>query len=99
MLESVLNQVLQAQATEQLRAESYERTEERKGYRNGTYPHQLYSGRHHYASRPPDSRLEVLNGATSHKDAKCPASLFRREYGILPEGIFTHKYGLDLFWF
>ncbi|GAB6934715.1 IS256 family transposase [Calditerricola yamamurae] len=41
LLESVLNQILQAQATEQLRAEPYERTEERQGYRNGTYPHQL----------------------------------------------------------
>ncbi len=41
LLESVLNQVLQAQATEQLQAEPYERTEERKGYRNGTRPHTL----------------------------------------------------------
>jgi putative transposase len=41
LLESVLNQVLEAQATEQLRAEPYERTEERQGYRNGSYPHQL----------------------------------------------------------
>lgn len=41
LLESVLNQILQAQATEQLKAEPYERTNERKGYRNGTYPHQL----------------------------------------------------------
>ena len=41
LLESVLNQVLQAEATEQLCAEPYERTEERTGYRNGTYPHQL----------------------------------------------------------
>jgi transposase-like protein len=41
LLESVLNQVLQAQATEQLGAEPYERSEERQGYRNGTYPHQL----------------------------------------------------------
>lgn len=41
LLESVLNQILQAQATEQLEAEPYERTSERKGYRNGTYPHQL----------------------------------------------------------
>jgi len=41
LLESVLNQILQAQATEQLRAEAYERTEERRGYRNGTYPHRL----------------------------------------------------------
>ncbi|ANB60748.1 MULTISPECIES: IS256 family transposase [Bacillales] len=41
LLESVLNQVLQAQASEQLAAEPYERREDRQGYRNGTYPHQL----------------------------------------------------------
>lgn len=41
LLESVLNQVLQAQASEQLSAERYERTDERQGYRNGSYPHQL----------------------------------------------------------
>jgi transposase-like protein len=41
LLEFVLNQILQAQATEQLEPEPYERTSERKGYRNGTYPHQL----------------------------------------------------------
>jgi putative transposase len=40
-LESVLNQVLQAQAAEQLSAEPYERTDERQGYRNGTDPHLL----------------------------------------------------------
>lgn len=41
LMETVLNQILQAQATEQLQAEPYERTVERKGYRNGSYPHQL----------------------------------------------------------
>ena len=41
LLESVLNQILQAQATEQLQAEPYERTDKRKGYRNGTRPHTL----------------------------------------------------------
>lgn len=41
LLETVLNQVLKAQATEQLHAERYERSEERQGYRNGTYPHTL----------------------------------------------------------
>jgi len=41
LLESVLNQILQAQATEQLEAEPYERTDGRKGYRNGMYPHKL----------------------------------------------------------
>jgi len=35
LLESVLNQVLAAQATEQLQAQRYQRVEERLGYRNG----------------------------------------------------------------
>ncbi len=41
LLESVLNQVLKAQATEQLAAKTYERTTERKGYRNGSYERDL----------------------------------------------------------
>ena len=41
LLEQVLNQVLQAQVAEQLQAAPYERTEDRQGYRNGTYPHTL----------------------------------------------------------
>lgn len=36
LLEKVLDQVLHAQATEQLQAEPYERSQERQGYRNGT---------------------------------------------------------------
>jgi len=35
LLEDIVNQVLSAQATEQLRAAPYERTGERQGYRNG----------------------------------------------------------------
>src|SRR5690606_31699765 len=35
LVESVLNQVLQAQVTEHLKAQPYERTEDRAGYRNG----------------------------------------------------------------
>jgi len=41
LLKSVLNQILQAQATEQLRAKAYERTDEGLGYRNDTYHHML----------------------------------------------------------
>lgn len=43
-MEQVLNQISQAQATEQLKAHPYERTEERQGYRNGTLPHTLLIG-------------------------------------------------------
>src|SRR5258708_4517198 len=41
LLEHVLTQVLEAQVSEQLGAERYERTEERQGYRNGIRPRQL----------------------------------------------------------
>src|SRR5215469_10893855 len=41
LLETLLNQVLQAEVSEHLHAEPYERTEERQGYRNGTKPRQL----------------------------------------------------------
>jgi putative transposase len=41
LLETVLNQVLKAQATEQLAASEYERTEERQGLRNGSYNRRL----------------------------------------------------------
>ncbi len=41
LLESVLNQILAAQATEQVKAEPYKRTEERQDYRNGYYSRSL----------------------------------------------------------
>ena len=41
LLESVVNQVLEAQVSEHVQAEPYERTEERRGYRNGYKPRQL----------------------------------------------------------
>src|SRR5260370_26359815 len=41
LLEAVLNQVLEAQVSEQLQAVPYERTEQRQGYRNGYKPRRL----------------------------------------------------------
>ena len=41
LLETVVNQVLEAQVAEHLQAEPYERTEDRRGYRNGYKPRQL----------------------------------------------------------
>lgn len=43
LLESVLNQVLEAQMAETLGAEKYERSETRSGYRNGYRVRQLYT--------------------------------------------------------
>jgi len=41
LLEPVLNQMLQAEMTEHLRAEPGERTSDRRGYRNGSYEREL----------------------------------------------------------
>lgn len=41
LLESILNQVLEAQVSEHLQAQRYERTDERQGYRNGYKSRQL----------------------------------------------------------
>ncbi|SFA52438.1 Transposase, Mutator family [Parageobacillus thermantarcticus] len=41
LLEQVFNQIHEKQVEEQLGARRDERTEERKGYRNGSYPFQL----------------------------------------------------------
>jgi transposase-like protein len=43
LLEPILNQVLQSQASEQLGAEPYERNKERAAYRNGNRPRTLYT--------------------------------------------------------
>lgn len=43
LLEAVLNQVLDAQASEQLGAERYERSDERVAYRNGYRPRRIYT--------------------------------------------------------
>ena len=43
LLEAVLNQVLDAQASEQVGAGRYERSDDRVAYRNGYRPRQLYT--------------------------------------------------------
>lgn len=43
LVETVLNQVLEAQVTEALGADRHERTEERQGYRNGYRTRTLYT--------------------------------------------------------
>lgn len=43
LIESVLNQVLEAQVSDSVGAERYERSDERSSYRNGYRPRQLYT--------------------------------------------------------
>lgn len=56
LLESVLNQVLEAQMAEALGAEKHERNETRTGYRNGYRTRQLYTRVGHLTLQVPQTR-------------------------------------------
>ena len=50
LLEEIFNQVLIAQSTEQLGAEPYERSDDRRAYRNGFRDRELTTGWNYYTS-------------------------------------------------
>ena len=60
LLETILNQVLEAQSTEQLGAGPYERTEERTAYRNGFRDRESdYQGRYYHPAGPQAQRRRL----------------------------------------
>jgi len=56
LVETVVNQVLDAQMTEHLAAGYYKRSSERKGYRNGYRPRSIYARIGKLVLRVPQSR-------------------------------------------
>lgn len=56
LMESIINQVLDAQMTEHLGAENYERSDHRSGYRNGYRLRQLYTRVGRLTLRVPQTR-------------------------------------------
>jgi transposase-like protein len=56
LLEPILNQMLQAEMTEHLKAKPGEQTDDRRGYRNGSYERQLTTRRHNRVGGAAGSR-------------------------------------------
>lgn len=56
LMETIINQVLEAQMTEHLGADSYERSDDRSGYRNGYRTRQLSTRVGHLILRVPQTR-------------------------------------------
>jgi len=71
LVESVVNQVLEAQLTEQIGAKRYERTEERKAYQNGYRERKLATQVGNLILRIPQTREGTFS-----------PELFRRYHGI-----------------
>ncbi len=60
LLETVMNEILQAEMTEHLRAGPGEQTDERRGYRNGSYQRRLEEATEELKDKAP-AALETLD--------------------------------------
>jgi putative transposase len=92
LLEKALNQILEAQLTDQLGAGRYERTEGRKGCRNGSYPRQLTTRVGRLALRVPRTRdgefsTELFQLYQRSEQAPVPARMEMVVNGVPPRKI------------
>jgi putative transposase len=91
LLEAVLNQVLEAQVTEQLRAEPYERTSERQGYRNGYKPRRLTTRVGRLTLRVPQVREGVFSTELFARYQRSEQALILTLMEMVVNGVSTRK--------
>jgi putative transposase len=91
LLEAVLNQVLDAQITEQLQAEPYERTEQRQGYRNGYKPRRLTTRVGRLTLRVPQVREGVFSTELFTRYQRSEQALILTLMEMVVNGVSTRK--------
>ncbi|ADL07921.1 transposase mutator type [Thermosediminibacter oceani DSM 16646] len=91
LLESVLNQILQAQATEQIKAEPYERTEERKDYLNSCHQRNLVTRVGTLTLRVPRLRNGKLTTDIFRRYQKSEQALLLALMEMVVNGVSTRK--------
>lgn len=91
LLEAVLNQVLDAQVTEQLHAEPYERTEQRQGYRNGYKPGRLTTRVGRLTLRVPQLRDGVFSTELFTRYQRSEQALILTLMEMVVNGVSTRK--------
>ena len=91
LLEAVLNQVLEAQVTEQLQAAPYERTEERQGYRNGYKPRRLTTRVGRLVLRVPQVREGVFSTELFARYQRSEQALILTLMEMVVNGVSTRK--------
>jgi putative transposase len=91
LVEQVLNRVLQAQVTEQLKAAPYERTDERQGYRNGTVPHTLTTRVGRLILRVPRVRNGEFSTELFARYQRSEQALVLALMEMVINGVSTHK--------
>jgi putative transposase len=91
LLETILNQVLEAQVTEQLQAAPYERTEERQGYRNGYKPRRLTTRVGRLTLRVPQVREGVFSTELFARYQRSEQALILALMEMVVNGVSTRK--------
>lgn len=91
LVEEVLNQILDAQATEQLRAKPYERTEERQGYRNGYRDKELKSRVGELSLRVPRLRRGHFSTELFERYQRSEQALLLAMIEMVVNGVSTRK--------
>ena len=91
LIEAVANQVLDAQMTEHLSASSYERSSERKGYRNGYRPRQLYTRVGKLVLRVPQSRDGEFSTELFSRFQRSEQALVLAMMEMVLQGVSTRK--------
>lgn len=91
LLEAVLNQVLDAQVSEQLQAAPYERTSERQGYRNGYKPRRLTTRVGRLTLRVPQVREGVFSTELFTRYQRSEQALILTLMEMVVNGVSTRK--------
>jgi len=91
LVEAVVNQVLEAQMTEHLSASCYERNSDRKGYRNGYRPRQLYTRIGKLVLRVPQSRDGEFSTELFSRFQRSEQALVLAMMEMVLQGVSTRK--------
>ena len=91
LLEAVVNQVLEAQVTEQLHAGPYERSDERRGYRNGYKPRTLTTRVGQLALRVPQVREGQFSTELFARYQRSEQALILTLMEMVVNGVSTRK--------
>ena len=91
LLEELLNQVLEAQRTEQLQADNYERTDGRQGYRNGYKPRKMNTRVGTLNLRVPQIREGVFSTELFSRYQRSEQALVLTLMEMVVNGVSTRK--------
>jgi len=91
LIEAVANQILDAQMTEHLSASAYERSSDRKGYRNGYRPRQLYTRIGKLVLRVPQSRDGGFSTELFSRFQRSEQALVLAMMEMVLQGVSTRK--------